>query len=69
MEEASLDAALSPLKLPFPRGYLGTHLIRDSWAHPSPQLKRHLDQFSQCCTAHRMVSLYFATEMELGQDL
>jgi len=27
------------------------------WAHPSPQLKRHLDQFSHFCTAHGRASL------------
>jgi len=28
------------------------------WAHPSPQPKRHLDQFSHLCRDDRIVSLY-----------
>jgi len=30
-----------------------------SWAHPSHQPKRHLDQFGRFCTVHYRVSLYF----------
>ena len=34
------------------------HLIRDiSWAHPSPQPKRHLDRFNHFCKADGRVSL------------
>jgi len=40
----------------------GQHLIHGSRAHPSPQPKRHLDQFSRFCTDDRSVSLYFAME-------
>jgi len=29
------------------------------WAHPSPQPKRHLDQFSRFCTDDRRVFFYF----------
>jgi len=33
------------------------HVI--SWAHLSPQPKRHLDQFNRFCTDNRIVYLYF----------
>jgi len=31
------------------------------WAHPSPNPKQHLDQFSRFCTDHIRVLLYFTT--------
>jgi len=33
-------------------GGSGPHIIHGSWAHPSPQPKRHLDRFSRSCRAH-----------------
>ena len=41
-----------PLKItPFP-WRLDAHVIHGSFAHPSPQPKRHLDRFSRFCKAH-----------------
>jgi len=41
-----------PQNCPFPWGDLDLHLKHSSWAHPSPQPKQHLDQFSYFCRAH-----------------
>jgi len=47
-----------PQNCPFPRGiWTPSNMI--PWAHPSPQTKRHLYQFSRFCTDDRRVSLYF----------
>ena len=35
------------------------HVIKVSYAHPSLQLKRHVDRFSRFCTAYRRVPYYF----------
>ena len=48
-----------PESCPFPWGDLDPHLTHGFLAHPSPQLKRHLDRFSRFCTDDRRVSLYF----------
>jgi len=47
-------AVPSPLKLPLPMGDPDPHLVHGSlgWAHPSPQLKWHLDRFSYFCRVH-----------------
>jgi len=45
-------AAPSPSKLLLRMGDLDAHLNHGSWAHPSPQPKRHLDRFSRFCMAH-----------------
>ena len=43
---------------PFPLGNLRPHLINMvPWTHPSLRPKRHVDQFSRFCTAHRIVCL------------
>jgi len=42
---------ITPSKLPPCMGSLEPHLIHP-WAHPSPQPKLHLDQFSNFCRAH-----------------
>jgi len=35
---------------------IGAYMV--PWAHPSPQLKRHLDRFSRFLRAHGRASLY-----------
>ena len=35
------------------------HLPHDSWGHPSPLPKRHLDRFNCFCTDDHRVSLHF----------
>ena len=51
-------AAHVPQNSPFPWVDLDPHLTH-SLAHPSPQPKQHLDQFSHICTDDCRVSLYF----------
>jgi len=50
-----------PPKLPY--------LMHDSLAHPSPQLKWHLDQFSRFCSVHRTVSPYFTVGCPIPSKL
>jgi len=40
-----------PPKMPLPLGDLDPHLVRGSWAHPSPQPKCRLDRFVCFCNA------------------
>jgi len=46
------QAALSPQKSPFPWGDLDPIQYMVPWAHPRPQPKQHLDQFSHFWRAH-----------------
>jgi len=46
------DASFCPSKVPLPIEGSGPHLIHGSWAHQSPQPKRHLDRFSRFCRVH-----------------
>jgi len=39
------------------------------WAHPSPQPKRHLNQFGHFCTAHGRRSLYFTVGAHFPEKL
>jgi len=48
-----------PLKIKDSHWGSGPHLIMVSWAHPSPNPKRHLNCFSRFCTTHCRVYLYF----------
>jgi len=48
----TLQWATLHLKIPPSYGGSGPHLMHGSWAHPSPQPKWHLDQFSHVCRAH-----------------
>jgi len=45
----TMDRLFPHQHCPFAWG-IWTHLIHGSWAHPSPQPKRHLDRFSRFCT-------------------
>ena len=49
----------SPLKITHSHGGSQPHLTRFLGAHPSPQHKRHLDQFSRFCTDDHRMFLYF----------
>jgi len=35
------------------------HLIHDSLGPPESSVKRHIERFIRCCTAHGIASLYF----------
>jgi len=56
MSRHALSLPLFALIIALPVRESGLHLIMVPWAHPSPQLKRHLDRFSRFAGLTRFMS-------------
>jgi len=54
----AMDQDMSPQNCPFPWGIQAFTLYMVPVAHPSPQHKRHLDQYSRFCRIHACVQLH-----------